>query len=69
MCCVLVVPGPGVCELVGWKRDLPEQEERARLLREVRGWKLIVSCSYLASWMSMLVCSLLAGLQVASQVG
>lgn len=37
MCCVLVFPGSGVRELVGWKRDLPEQEERARLLREVGG--------------------------------
>jgi hypothetical protein len=27
--------GPGVRQLIGWHRDLPQQEERARLLREV----------------------------------
>lgn len=29
-------PGPALRDLLGWKRDLPEQEERARLLREVQ---------------------------------
>ena len=28
--------GEDVRELLGWKRDLPQQEERARLLREVQ---------------------------------
>uniref|UniRef100_A0A383VZK3 Queuosine 5'-phosphate N-glycosylase/hydrolase n=1 Tax=Tetradesmus obliquus TaxID=3088 RepID=A0A383VZK3_TETOB len=29
------INGPGVQQLLGWHRELPEQEERARLLREV----------------------------------
>ena len=32
--------GEGVQALVGWPRELPQQEERARLLREVREHKL-----------------------------
>ncbi|KAF6259077.1 hypothetical protein COO60DRAFT_1270304 [Scenedesmus sp. NREL 46B-D3] len=29
------IDGPGVQQLLGWHRELPEQDERARLLREV----------------------------------
>lgn len=36
------ITGDGVRQLVGWKRDLPLQEERARLLREV-GTALLAS--------------------------
>jgi hypothetical protein len=33
-----VCAGVGVRQLIGWKRDLPQQEERARLLREVSSY-------------------------------
>jgi hypothetical protein len=37
--------GDGVRQLVGWKRDLPQQEERARLLREVSSYSCSSYCS------------------------
>jgi hypothetical protein len=33
-----VCAGVGVRQLIGWKRDLPQQEERARLVREVSSY-------------------------------